>query len=54
MRQVTVGGGHAGGQALPLHFGLGAATSAQVRVDWPDGSLSEVTVPANQILTLTR
>lgn len=54
MRQVTVGGGHAGGQALPLHFGLGSATGADVRVDWPDGSVSRVTTPANQVLTLTR
>ncbi len=33
----TIGGGHAGGQLVPLHFGLGAATEAQVRVRWPDG-----------------
>ncbi len=36
--QRSVGGGHAGGQLLPLHFGLGAAETAQVSVDWPDGS----------------
>jgi hypothetical protein len=34
--EVTVGGGHAGGKALPLHFGLGNATSAEMRVIWPD------------------
>ena len=36
-QEVTVGGGHAGGKAGPLHFGLGDETSAQVRVIWPDG-----------------
>ncbi|WP_143535692.1 CRTAC1 family protein [Roseisalinus antarcticus] len=38
VQQNTVGGGHAGGQALPLHFGLGAATVAEVTVTWPDGT----------------
>lgn len=37
-QEVTVGGGHAGGAALPLHFGLGAAGAAEVRVIWPDGT----------------
>ncbi len=37
-REVTVGGGHAGGQAGPVHFGLGAAEAAEVRVIWPDGT----------------
>lgn len=38
LREVTVGGGHAGGQAGWLHFGLGAAEAAEVRVLWPDGT----------------
>ncbi|WP_226627164.1 CRTAC1 family protein [Alloyangia pacifica] len=37
-QEVTVGGGHAGGSALPLHFGLGVETGAEVRVIWPDGT----------------
>ncbi len=37
-RQVTVGGGHAGGQLGWIHFGLGSAGEAQVRVQWPDGA----------------
>ncbi len=37
-REITVGGGHAGGQAGWLHFGLGKRTAAEVRVLWPDGS----------------
>jgi hypothetical protein len=36
-REVTIGGGHAGGQLGWIHFGLGRAESAQVRVQWPDG-----------------
>ena len=36
-REVTVGGGHAGGQLGWIHVGIGPATSAQVRVTWPDG-----------------
>jgi len=36
-REHTIGGGHAGGQWGPLHFGLGTAENAEVRVQWPDG-----------------
>jgi len=39
-RELTVGGGHAGGQIGWVHVGLGASTTAQVRVHWPDGSTS--------------
>lgn len=50
VREVTVGGGHAGGQAGPLHFGLGPDTSAEVRVIWPDGNASEwVPVPIDRV-----
>ncbi|MEM8978487.1 MAG: CRTAC1 family protein [Pseudomonadota bacterium] len=31
-RQITLGGGHAGGQIAPVHFGLGTAQDALVRV----------------------
>ena len=37
-REVTIGGGHAGGQLGWIHFGLGPAERAQVRVTWPDGT----------------
>lgn len=40
-QEITVGGGHAGGQAGPLHFGLGAATEAEARVIWPDGRVDD-------------
>jgi hypothetical protein len=40
-REVTVGGGHAGGQAGWWHFGLGDVEAAEVRVIWPDGSAGD-------------
>jgi len=36
-REITVGGGHAGGQAGWVHFGLGEAGAAEIRVQWPGG-----------------
>ncbi|MCC5956403.1 MAG: CRTAC1 family protein [Natronohydrobacter sp.] len=36
-QEVSIGGGHAGGQAGALHFGLGTAEAAEVAVIWPDG-----------------
>ncbi len=54
-REVTVGGGHAGGRAGPLHFGLGAATGADLRVIWPDGTASDWTpVPADRVTRVGR
>ncbi|WP_458790891.1 CRTAC1 family protein [Yoonia sp. MH D7] len=43
-QQVMVGGGHAGGQAGPLHFGLGDAEQAEVRVIWPNGNVTDATL----------
>ena len=40
IREVTVGGGHAGGRAGPEHFGIGDADGVEVRVTWPDGTAS--------------
>lgn len=54
-REVTVGGGHAGGRSGPLHFGLGSAASAEVRVVWPDGTAGPWTgVAANRRVTIRR
>lgn len=48
-RELTIGGGHASGELVPVHFGLGQAQQAQVRITWPDGSVGEwQTVLANQ------
>ena len=38
--EVVVGGGHVSGQAGWIHFGLGRAEAAEVRVQWPDGEWS--------------
>lgn len=55
VRELTVGGGHAGGQLGWLHFGLGAASEAEVRVQWPDGESGPwMTVPANQFAVIER
>lgn len=54
-RELTIGGGHAGGQLGWVHFGLGTATRSQVRVQWPDGEKGPwLTVDANQFLTIER
>ena len=54
-RELTVGGGHAGGQALPEHFGLGDANEAEFRVIWPDGVASGWTaLPLNQVSRVDR
>ncbi len=39
-RAISVGGGHASGQAGFVHFGLGTAERAEIRVKWPDGEWS--------------
>ncbi len=40
-REVSVGGGHAGGQIGPQHFGLGQVEKVRVRVIWPDQTVSD-------------
>ena len=52
--QKLVGGGHAGGQALPLHFGLGQAVAAQVLVRWPDGTITAQSLRANTHVTIRK
>jgi hypothetical protein len=39
-REVTVGGGHAGGDLGWLHFGLGPTDAPEVRVTWPGGEMT--------------
>jgi hypothetical protein len=54
-RELTVGGGHTSGRLAPMHFGLGAADTAEVRVTWPDGETGEWTaVAADQYVTIDR
>ena len=40
-RELTIGGGHAGGALTWTHFGLGEATDAEARVLWPDGEAGD-------------
>lgn len=37
-QEVLIGGGHASGTLVPIHFGLGGADAAEARVLWPDGT----------------
>jgi hypothetical protein len=54
-RELTVGGGHIGGQLGFVHFGLGAARDAEVRVQWPDGEIGPwLPVAANAFYDLER
>ena len=53
-REVTVGGGHAGGVAGWWHFGLGDAAQAEARVIWPDGTIGPwQSLDANAAYVLT-
>ncbi len=55
VHEVTVGGGHAGGQLGWIHVGLGDADEADVRVTWPDGRTGPwMTVPAGEFATIER
>ena len=54
-QEITIGGGHAGGQAGPLHFGLGEVQSVDVEITWPDGSRTlRQDIAVNQRLTIHR
>ena len=51
---LVIGGGHAGGQAVPLHFGLGSSTEVSITVEWPDGSVNVHRAKADQTVVLLR
>ena len=54
-REMTVGGGQAGGQLGWWHFGLGDAGETTATVIWPDGTRSEWTgIRANGFYVLER
>jgi enediyne biosynthesis protein E4 len=54
-REITVGGGHAGGMSGPQHFGLGDAETVRVRVRWPHGDWTEWrTVDVNRMVEFRR
>jgi len=52
--QQVIGGGHGGGQLLPRHFGLGAADHADVKVEWPDGTTSDMQVHAGERIVIQK
>lgn len=55
MREVTSGGGHAGGSLGPIHFGLGGHAAVELRVTWPDGEIGAwQAVEADQVVTILR
>jgi hypothetical protein len=55
LREVTVGGGHVGGQLGPFHFGLADAGQAEVRVTWPDAEIGPwQMVQANSAVLIER
>ena len=54
-REITSGGGHAGGQSGWWHFGLGTAGAAEARVIWPDVTAGDwQSVGANAFFDLAR
>jgi hypothetical protein len=54
-RELTVGGGHLSGELGWTHVGIGAASQAQVRVDWPGGETGPwINVAANTFDKLQR
>jgi hypothetical protein len=54
-QEITIGGGHAGGQAGPLHFGLGDVTDVKITVVWPDGTQTQhAPAGVNRRITLRR
>jgi enediyne biosynthesis protein E4 len=55
LTETTIGGGHVGGQLGWIHFGLGDADNAEVRVTWPDGEVGPwIRVDADQFVTIER
>ena len=54
-REVTVGGGHAGGQLGWIHVGLGDHDSARVRIQWPDGETGPwMNAPSDEFVKIER
>ncbi|WP_036221016.1 CRTAC1 family protein [Maritalea myrionectae] len=54
-REITIGGGHAGGTLAPAHFGLGANEQVEIMVIWPGNVSSNWhTIDANKQYRVTR
>jgi enediyne biosynthesis protein E4 len=53
--ELTIGGGHISGELGWLHAGLGTATTADVRIEWPDGEIGPwMSVSADRFSTIER
>jgi enediyne biosynthesis protein E4 len=53
--EIASGGGHVSGSVGWLHFGLGPARAAEMRVVWPDGTIGEwQTLPAGSFQILRK
>lgn len=46
-REITIGGGHAGGSLGWRHFGVDSATSVKMRMIWPDGQTDDWAIYAS-------
>ena len=54
-REITVGGGHASGNAALAHFGLGNSDALRLRLIGPDGTVSRwLEIEPNQIVRINR
>ena len=54
-REITVGGGHASGNAALMHFGLGTADTIRLRLIAPDAAVSQwLDIEPNRIVRLNR
>jgi hypothetical protein len=54
-RELTIGGGHLGGQLGWAHFGIGPANAADVRILWPDGEAGPwMRIDANRFVEVER
>lgn len=55
LRELTIGGGHVGGQLGWQHLGIGPADTAEVRVHWSDGEIGPwIHVKASEFATIER
>jgi hypothetical protein len=51
MDEVRSGGSYLSQSDLRVHFGLGAAVTADVEVHWPSGTVDKLAkVPANRVV----
>jgi hypothetical protein len=54
-RELTIGGGHLSGELGWVHFGIGSASQAQIRIHWPGGEAGPwLTLAANTFDTIER